>query len=631
MRDHRTRVLQWGNGGRAVLPEHGVLGMFSQQVQRTPALCAVQAATDRISYQELDRRSSVLASRLRTEGIRTGDLVGLRLPMSIGFMVTVLAVWKLAATYVPLDASDPVERTRHVLSDAGLDTVVTIRAEGRPVPAGHTVYLDDVDFDAAEPMPGDIQPLSGNEHSTAYVIYTSGSAGVPKGIAVGHRALANYVACCSTLYPLRPGERVAVHSSPSFDLSITSFVYPLTVGAEIVLVPPGIGIESLAEVLTTHGDFGLVKLTPTHLRMLQDLADAERSLSRTRHLVIGGEQLVLDRAVAAHSSSGTTPVMYNEYGPSEATVGCVVHICRPEERGVIPIGRPIGNARIYLLDDALEPALIGAVGRLYVGGECLADGYVNRPAWTAEGFVPDPFDDRSGARMYDTGDLARWQPDGEIEFLGRRDNQVKVRGYRVELGEIEYAMRRIAGIRDAAATASARSDGTTKIQGYYRACGDIKLSPRNVRAWLAELLPAHMVPDTLVEVESIPIAASGKVDLPALAELAARVPRPLTENSDVVGPATQLERYLAAIWAQVLDLESVDVTADFFDLGGQSLLATQVVARIRRELRIDLSLIRLFEHATVRSLATVLEQEGIESGAASVNRFQEGADGHDHS
>ncbi|MEO6809941.1 MAG: amino acid adenylation domain-containing protein [Isosphaeraceae bacterium] len=469
---------------------------------------------------------------------------------------------------------------------------------------GRIVVLDDDVEIAHEPEWNPFVEVSGE--NLAYIIYTSGSTGRPKGAMIAHRGLSNYLAYAAKTYAVRSGCGAPVHSSISFDLTVTSVLAPLIVGGRVDLLPEGPGVEELADSLRQGSDYSLVKLTPAHLELLGQSLRPHEAAGGTRLFVIGGEQLTGEQvAYWLENAPGTG--LINEYGPTETVVGCCVYRvpAGTKPTGAIPIGKPIANMRLYVLDRGFQPVPVGVSGELYIGGVGVARGYLNRPDLTAERFVPDPYSGKPGARLYKTGDLARWRVDGNLEYLGRIDDQVKVRGYRIELGEIEAALGQHPAVRQAAVLARPDAAGETQLVAYTAFDSDLGAPTISaLRNFLKGSLPEFMVPSAFVLLDALPLTINGKVDRAALpAPTGGRA----ALETEFQSPRTPTESIMAGIWASVLGIEQVGVFDNFFELGGHSLLATQVVSRLRDAYGVDVPLRALFEAPTVAALTERVE------------------------
>ncbi|MEA5361540.1 amino acid adenylation domain-containing protein [Amycolatopsis sp., V23-08] len=537
----RAQVLEWGETSTSDAPLF--VTRFEEQVTQTPDALAVELGGVRLTYAELNARANRVAHR-----IGAGGVVGVCAPNSADLVVGIVGALKSGAAYVPLDPANPAQRQALVLADAGARVVLT-----------SGVTLDAETLDLGDPA---VWEDSSTENppaadGIAYVIYTSGSTGRPKGVQVGHRALATYLAWAREAYPSLSG-RALLHTSASFDLTVTTLLGPLTAGGSLV----------------DSGRPDFVKATPTHLAVLP-----EESYP-TGDLVLGGEALM------GEVVRGFAATVTNEYGPTEATVGCVAHRLDGPVDGPVPIGRPISGTRVYVLDDRLRPVPPGVAGQLFLAGAQLADGYLGLPELTAERFPDGPF-----GRMYATGDLARWRRDGVLEYLGRTDDQVKLRGYRIEPGEVEAALRELPDVRDAAV---AVREGT--LVGY------VVGTAEGAADALRKSLPEYLVPTLFVTLDALPVAASGKLDRAAL-------PDPqLGAETEYVAPSTAAEELVAEVLGELLGVEKLGVHDDFFAHGGNSLLAIRAMARIRKQVGVELPVRGLFSFTTVAGLAAEVER-----------------------
>ncbi|HEU0076142.1 MAG TPA: amino acid adenylation domain-containing protein, partial [Longimicrobiaceae bacterium] len=614
----RERLLEELNSTSAKFPSgSGVHELFEAQAARTPRRTAVTAAGGSLTYAELDARAAGIAALLRAGGVGPEDRVGICLPRSPEMVAAVLGVLKAGGAYLPLDPAYPPDRLRWMLEDSGARVVL---ASGETAPRLPEFTGEIVDVDGL--VPGDADALSHSRtfalsHSPspdnlAYVIYTSGSTGTPKGVMVPHRGVVNYLHWAAEAYGAGEGEGSPVHSSLSFDLTVTSLLAPLVSGGRVVLVPESADVAGLAETLRSAADLTLVKLTPAHLALLGRELEGEHVHVRT--FVVGGEALPAE-TVALWREIAPGAVVVNEYGPTETVVGCSVHVvtARDAAGATVPIGAPVANARLYVLDPYGDPAPSGTPGELFVGGAGVTRGYHGRPELTAERFVPDPFGRHAGARLYRTGDRACWRADGTLEYVGRTDEQVKVRGYRIEPGEIEAVLLAHPAVREAAVVAREDEPGARRLVAYVTASGAAP-STAELRAFLAERVPEYMVPAVFVPLGEMPLTPNGKIDRRAL-------PAPEGDRSAAAAEfqdaRTETERQLAEIWAALLKLESVGVHDNFFELGGDSILGIQVVARAKRA-GIKLSTQHVFKHPTVAELAQV-------AGTAAPARAEQGA------
>ncbi|MFY1698434.1 amino acid adenylation domain-containing protein [Solwaraspora sp. WMMA2101] len=576
---------------------------------------AVVCGDDRISYADLDRQANQLAHHLREHGVRPGRVVGVCLEQSVQLAVALLGVLRAGGAYLPLDPEQPTARLALMLADAAPAAVLTsttvrtgLGGDAAPPAVAAAICLDRIGPELARRPTRPPDGGAGGD-DLAYVIYTSGSTGVPKGVAVAHRPVLNYLDGVAERFAVVPAARYALLQSLSFDFSVTVFYLALATGGCVHLVPRRCTGDELAEVLRSDA-IDYLKMTPSHLRALAAEAGTARLLPR-RALILGGE--AADLAWAAELAGHGVPV-FNHYGPTEATVGVTTYRVSPDERGPgsVPIGRPLPYARVSVLDTRMRPVPVGVPGEIYLGGDRLAEGYLHQPELTAQRFVDDP-SGAPGDRLYRTGDLGRWRADGNLVFLGRTDHQVKIRGYRVELGEVETALRELPGVRQAAAVL--RDD---RLVGYLeradqpaapRADPPAAPEPAELRRLLADRLPDHMIPARFCWLDRLPLQDHGKVDRAALPE-----PSDGPPTGAYVAPHGPVQTMIAEIWQAVLQVPRVGATDDFFDLGGHSLLATQVIARLRRQLpqvrpdveRPSVTVMDLFRHRTVRDLAALL-------------------------
>ncbi|MGW7446278.1 amino acid adenylation domain-containing protein [Kitasatospora sp. NPDC054795] len=611
--EHRDLVEEWAAG--PALPEDGpgtltaLLAAAARQAGDRPALVFEDAT---VTHRELDARATAMARRLRALGVGRDDRVAVCLEQSPDLAVALVAVLKAGGCYLPLDPEQPPARLSHLVADADVRVLVTDTElrERFPGYGGAELLVDRAD-PAPDGVPQDapLAEVSGPD-DLAYVIYTSGSTGQPKGVAVQHREILNYLAGVRERLRIEPGARYGLLQSLSFDFSITMLYLALTTGGRVHLLPRRIAGAELAEHIEASA-LDYLKMTPSHLAALSADAPLERLLPR-RALVLGGE--ASSWAWAADLAGRGDCAVFNHYGPTEATVGVTVHEVLPGEHGPgnTPIGTPLAGARCYVLDAARRPVPPGVTGELYLGGDRLARGYLGRPELTAERFVEDPF---AGGRMYRTGDLARWRPEaggGVLEYLGRADDQIKVRGYRVEPGEIEAALTALPGVTQAFVTVRGEGIRQNLVAYLERAADAAVPAAAELRVTLGEVLPDYMVPARFVVLDRLPLLAHGKVDRKALPE-----PEDTAPAAGHVEPEGDTETLIAAIWAEVLDVAKVGALDDFFEIGGHSLLATQVVARLRRtfpDLPTPVGVMDLFRFPTVRQLAGLVADPGADRG-----------------
>lgn len=574
--------------------------LFEAQAARTPDAEAVACGGERLSYSELNNRADRLANRLRALGVGPEVLVAVMLERSTDMLVALLGVLKSGGAYVPLDSSNPRERLAFIIEDAAAPVLLTQQRLLADLPS-HSAHVICVDADVDE--------TTGKEQAerkivapenTAYVIYTSGSTGKPKGVLVTHGGLSNYLSWCASAYQTGQGTGSLVHSSISFDLTITGLFSPLLTGGRVVLAPEGVGIEELTQTLKEQADLSLIKITPAQLQLLNRQLTPAEAVGRTRRFVIGGENLQAE-VLSFWQDAAPETIHINEYGPTETVVGCCVYEVPKGEHlsGSVPIGRPIANTQLYVLNSFLQPVPTGVAGELYIGGAGVARGYLNHPGLTAERFIPDRFGSKPGGRLYRTGDLVRYRIDGQLEFIGRIDDQVKIHGYRVETEEIAVTLKQHSSLRDAFVTAVQDANGDNRLVAYLIARRE-ELPVTELRAFLKEKLPEYMIPSAFVWLTSLPLTAAGKVDRRALPEPGALRPQ-LTTN--YVAPQGETEELIAGLWREVLQVETVGVHDNFFDLGGDSFGVYDVYSKLCELLDCQLSILDLFKYPTVNALA----------------------------
>jgi amino acid adenylation domain-containing protein len=592
--------------------------LFEEQVTRMPEAVAIACEAEQLSYRELNERANHLAQYLRSLGVGPDLLVVICVERSIDLMVGLLGVLKAGGAYVPIDPTYPSERLSLMLADSGAEILLTQEHLARSFDTeAKVICLDDPhgfgrgrrDVDHASHLHLNREPVENvfsgvTSENLAYVIYTSGSTGKPKGVMVPHRALVNYIWWAVNEYRVTDGSGVPICSSVAFDLTITSLFCPLICGRTVMLPLEGPGIEALSEAVNGK-ELSLLKVTPTHLRALNNLLAEDSLAGRTRVLVIGGEALPAETITRWRENAPLTRII-NEYGPTEATVGCCVYEVEPDDlkTGEVLIGRPIANTQIYILDAAMKAVPVGVSGELFIGGVGVARGYHERGELTAERFVPDPYSSKRGMRLYRTGDLARHRPDGNVEFLGRIDHQVKVRGFRIELGEVEEVLSSHPDVHEAVVVACEDEGGAGRLVAYVVGKFETSSFAGELREYLQHKLPEYMVPSGFVSLDKWPLTPSGKIDRRAL-------PAPdwaMAQRAQLfVAPRSPTEEVIAGIWLELLHLDQVSIQDNFFEIGGHSLLATQVISRLRAVFQIEFPVRGLFEHSTLAGLAKAVE------------------------
>ncbi|HEU0076091.1 MAG TPA: amino acid adenylation domain-containing protein, partial [Longimicrobiaceae bacterium] len=597
----RARVVEEWNRTEAGYPSDRCLHhLFEAQAARTPDAAAVVFEEESLSYGALNARANRLAHHLRRLGVGREVRVGLCLERSLEMVVGLLGILKAGGAYVPLDPGYPAERLAFMLADSGVKVLLT-REELRGalvVPEGtKVVEMGGVEAELAG-EPAENPDDGATSDGLAYVIYTSGSTGRPKGVMNAHRGIVNRLAWMQAEYRLG-AEDVVLQKTPfSFDVSVWEFFWPLQQGACLVMARPEGHRDPayLQEVIERRGVTTL-HFVPSMLQAFVEAADAERCATLKR-VLCSGEALPVALVERFHERFAPPVGLHNLYGPTEAAVDVSFWVCERERgRAVVPIGRPVWNTQLYVLDRGLKPVPVGVAGELYIGGVPLARGYLGRAELTGVRFVPDPFGGEAGGRLYRTGDKVRWRSDGALEYRGRLDEQVKVRGFRIEMGEIEAVLLGQAGVRECAVVVREDAPGEKRLVAYV--AGDAAADL--LRAQLRRFLPDYMVPAAIVMVDMLPLTPNGKLDRRAL-------PAPEYAAKVHVAPRTAVEEVLAGIWAEVLRVERVGVHDGFFELGGHSLVAVRITARIGDATGVDVPLRVFFEVPTVAGLAAWVEE-----------------------
>jgi amino acid adenylation domain-containing protein len=640
--NERQRLLvEWNATTTAFPEEKRIHQLIEEQVERTPDAVALVYNTEQLTYGELNTRANWLAHHLQQSGVGPEVTVGLLLRNSLEIIVGMLGVLKAGGAYVPLDPAAPAERLNFMLHNARVSLVLTrktttaanatsaaregpLSSPGGDLPAQANIldgshdatssprYLDiDEIMRASESIDNPESPVQGDH--LAYIMYTSGSTGRPKGVAITHRNLWHSTLARMAYYH-EPVRKYLLLSALTFDSSVAGIYWTLCQGGTLLLPEEGVVRDPflLSELIA--------KQQPSHTLCVPSLYNllleqaSTHPLDSLQTVIVAGERCP-KALVERHFTCLPNSALYNEYGPTEATVWCTVYRCQPgEERESVPIGRPIANTQVYVLDSHLQPVPVGVAGELYVGGAGIARGYVYQPEATSERFIPHPLMEtrstasQKGARLYKTGDRVRYLPDGNIEFLERTDHQVKLRGYRIELGEIEEVLRRHPAVRDVAVIAREDVPGDTRLIAYVVSQDNAVLTIDDLHSLISLYVPVYMFPSAYILLPALPLLSNGKLDRKALP-----VPGPdhlrLSSNHDAyVPPRTHIEEVVAATWSQVLGIERIGIYDDFFRLGGHSLLAMYVVSRLHASLAVELPLRSFFETPTIAGLADKIMQ-----------------------
>jgi amino acid adenylation domain-containing protein len=601
-------LIEWNDTAADYRRDECIQALFEEQVERNSNKVALISETARLTFDELNQKANQLAHYLKRRGVGPEVLVGVCVERSVEMVVGLLAVLKAGGAYVPLDPGHPVERISFMLADSAAHLLLTQHSLGESLAnwGGETIYLDSEWAEIARDS-ADNPAATASAANSAYVLYTSGSTGQPKGVVNTHRASVNRFAWMWRKYPFAKDEVCCQKTSLSFGDSIWEIFGPLLQGVPLVIIPDDVvkDPQRFISALTTNKVTRLV-LVPSLLRVMLELGGKlAQQPGHLRFCVCSGETLPVELAAMFREQLPQT-LLINLYGSSEvaADVLCC-EVGGTEGLATIPLGRPIANTSVYVIDANFQPVPLGVLGEICIGGEGLARGYFKQAGLTAEKFVPDPFSAEGGARLFRTGDVGRYLPDGKIEYLGRRDHQVKVRGFRIELGEIETQLESHPNVRQAVVVASDNERGDRQLVAYVVAAG-VAPGDKELRAHLRRKLPDYMIPAAFTVLEKLPLTPSGKIDRRALPARSGA--RPNLEEARIA-PRDDLEKRLAQIWERVLGLQSVGIRDSFFDLGGHSLLAVRLVWEIEKELGQRLPLVSFFHDSTIEYHAGLLRQD----------------------
>ncbi|ARV58848.1 hypothetical protein BZZ01_09555 [Nostocales cyanobacterium HT-58-2] len=620
-------LLEWNDTAREYPSNKCIHQLFEEQVEKTPLSVAVVFEKQQLTYLQLNQRANQLAHHLQSLSVGPEVLVGICTERSVDMVVGLLAILKAGGAYLPLDPTYPQERLSYMLEDSGIKVLLTQQSllESMPQNQARVVCLD-THLGEIEQHSQDNLDVGASCDNLAYVIYTSGSTGQPKGVAIAQRSICNYVYSLIRTIDVQPSSNFALVSTMSADLGNT-IVFPCLVTGgclHVISQEKVFDSNALSEYINRcHIDY--LKIVPSHLAALQASSNSTPVLPR-KTLILGGEASSSAWVETIQAQSPNCNIV-NHYGPTEATVGVLTYSLDkkslPLSSPTLPIGRPIGNTQIYILDKHLQPVPIGVSGELYIGGDGLARGYLNRPQLTQEKFIPNPFDNSKSSRLYKTGDLARYLSDGNIEFLGRMDHQVKVRGFRIELGEIEAILNTHPQIQQSVVIATEELSGNKRLVAYMVGLEESPSSSQ-IREYLKQWLPEYMVPSAFVTLDTLPLTVNGKIDRLGL-------PAPdgeITRVREYVEPRTVIEQTLTSIWQELLLVEKVSIFDNFFEIGGDSILSIQVVSRAKKS-GIQITPKQIFQHQTIAELARVANtivavsaQQGIVTGIAPLTPIQ---------
>jgi len=611
--EEKNQVLYEFNTTQAEFPRDKTIHwLFEEQVEKTPDNIALDGPSVgsihgsslqniQVTYREANEKSGRFAAILQARGIRPGAIVGIMTGRSLEMVTGILGILKAGGAYLPIDPDSPGERIEFMLKDSGAKLLVT------------TGILANLPSYPLTFLPSYLQ----NSSNLAYIIYTSGTTGKPKGVIVTHRSAVNYIVWAAKTYVKNENFNFPLFSSIAFDMSVTSLFTPLVTGNAIILYGGNTNeffIGRIIEEKRAH----LIKLTPSHLQLLKDIDKEKIMKSVIKQFIVGGEELDSQLAGDIYRRFDGKIRIYNEYGPTEAAVGCMIYQFDParDNRKTVPVGLPIHNTRIYLADKYQKPVPIGVVGEIYISGDGIAPGYLNRVELTAEKFIGNPF--VPGERMYRSGDLGRWLPGGIIEFLGRVDHQVKIRGYRIELGEIENLAASYNEIETAVVAARENERGNKYLCVYFTAGRSIPVL--DLKEYLLSHLPGYMIPSYFVQLDKMPLTSNGKIDRKALPDPGLNI-----ENiSEFIPPGNDTEEKLAAMWSEILGIEKekISVEANFFEIGGNSLFLIMLFSRVRKEFGIEIPITQMYDNPTIKKISTTIaSNDFIEQPVSLLNRL----------
>jgi len=584
-----------------------IVDLFDEQVIKTPDHIAVVFENTTLTYQELYEKSNQLAHYLRAFGVREETLVPICINRSLEMIIGIMGILKAGGAYVPIDPEYPMDRIQYMLKDTASKLVVTHSSCNNLLKKDEKIVESvclDTNWHSIARQPTESVPTKLHGSNLAYIIYTSGSTGRPKGVMIEHESLLSYLINSKTKY-LNADEDSAgnyFHLSYTFDGSITGLLMPLAWGKSIVLAPLQPGDPFRNDFLEKQSPYDFIKLTPAHMQLLETAIDS-RADKITKRLVLGGEALQWSHINFLVNSKSDVEII-NEYGPTEATVGCCIYSFNTSsvddmlKAASIPIGKPINNVSLYIVDENRERVPIGVIGELCIGGVQLARGYLNQPELTAEKFVSDPFIGKPGARMYCTGDLVRWQSDGNIEYIGRMDDQVKIRGYRIELGEIENILQQADDVKQCVVLAREDKVGDKRLIGYVVTEGSF--NKEHIIRHLQSKLPEYMVPRLLMQLDKMPLTVNGKIDKKSLPDPDASE---LITNK-YVAPENETEERITTLWKELLNVNKVGVQDNFFELGGNSILALKTTAVLKQLFNYELPVTKIYQYPTVAGIAS---------------------------
>jgi amino acid adenylation domain-containing protein/non-ribosomal peptide synthase protein (TIGR01720 family) len=623
-REQHQLLVEWNNTKAEYPSNKCIHQLFEEQVERTPDAVAVVFEGQQLTYNELNCRANQLAHYLQSLGVKPDELVGICVERSLEMIVGLLGILKAGGAYVPFDPDYPIERLSFMLEDAAVKVLLTQQEliDKLPEHQAQLICLD-ADWELISQFSQDNPITDVQATNLAYVIYTSGSTGQPKGVMLSHSNLSNHMFWMQETFPLTKTDRVLQKTPFSFDASVWEFYAPLLVGGQLLIAQPGGHTDSDYLLKTiAQQQVTTVQLVPSLLQMLLEQGGIE-NCQLLKRVFCGGE--ILPVALQEKLLSQLNVNLCNLYGPTECCIDVTFWNCQREMYGQrIPIGRPISNTQIYILDSNLQSLPVGIPGEIHIGGAGLARGYLNRPELTEEKFIPNPFSNSPDSRLYKTGDLARYLPDGNIEYLGRIDNQVKIRGFRIELGEIEAVLTQYPQVQSSVIIAREDTPGNKRLVAYIVPEKEATPTPNEMRQFLKEKLPEYMIPSAFVILESLPLTPNGKIDRRALP-----APEQNHERTDkFIAPRNPIEEILVTIWTEVLKVQQISINDNFFELGGDSILSISIISKAKQA-GLEITLKQLFAHQTIAELAivtgtanAVLREQGLVTGTVPLTPIQ---------
>ncbi len=600
-REEQQQLIEWNQTKKPYPSDRSVHELIDQQAIATPDAIAVRFGQTELSYQALERRSNQVARWLRFVGVQPETLVALCVPRSVDLIVGLLGILKSGGAYVPIDPTYPRDRIAFLLEDSGVQVIVTVKSLRSLFSPLQTVCLDDA---AIAEFESDALSVAVTSDHLAYVIYTSGSTGKPKGVQVPHRAIVNHSWAIAELYQLSPRDCVLQSASISFDVAGEQIYPALFRGGTVVVRPDNLleSFERFIQFVQRRSITVLILPTAFWREWTIDLIESNQSIPDCLRVVaVGTEKVLADQLAQWQQITRDRVTFFQGYGPTEATITCTVYQylnqdLNPEQ--AVPIGNPLPNLELYILDRYLQPVPVGVIGEIYIGGDGLARGYHNQPLLTTERFVTHPF--RSSAKLYKTGDLARFQPDGQIVYCDRSDDQIKLNGFRIELGEIEAVLREFPIVQQAVVRADA-SQNKQRLIAYVVPAPQQTLISADLAEFIQQKLPTYMIPAAIVQLETLPLTPNGKIDYRSL-------PQVEPSNSADRTPSNALEQQLMTLWRSILQVEYLAVTDNFFDIGGHSLLALRLLRRIEQTFQTPISLLDFLQAPTIEQLAVHLQK-----------------------